>query len=170
MTKEILNQELIIFPNKLSQRRYEQKITLEKGFYDTSNFLTFQKFINKIFFDADYSDQFISKSEKLVIIYQLINKFKKINVKNNSMNLMNNQSCLNVAQKIENEIANLPRFKNLILEWMMSHEPNHKLYQSALLYSLWSDYCSENNLLNNVKKNEIILEILSLEKNKWPFF
>ena len=81
------------------------------------------------------------------------------------MNLMNNQSCLNVAQKIENEIANLPRFKNLILEWMMSrHEPNHKLYQSALLYSLWSDYCSENNLINNVKKNEIILEILSLEK------
>ena len=77
MTKGILNQELIIFPNKLSQRRYEQKITLEKGFCDTSNFLTFQKFINKIFFDADYSDQFISKSEKLVIIYQLINKFKK---------------------------------------------------------------------------------------------
>ena len=38
MTKEILNQELIIFPNKLSQRRYEQKITLEKGFCDTSNF------------------------------------------------------------------------------------------------------------------------------------
>ena len=170
MTKGILNQELIIFPNKLSQRRYEQKITLKKGFCDTSNFLTFQKFINKIFFDTDCSVQFISKSEKLVIIYQLINKFKKINVKNNSMNLMNNQSCLNVAQKIENEIANLPRFKNLILEWMMSHEPNHKLYQSALLYSLWSDYCSENNLINNVKRNEIILEILSLEKNKWPFF
>ena len=170
MTQGILNQDLIIFPNKLSQRRYEQKIALKKGFCDTSNFLTFEKFINKIFLDYDCSDQFVLKSEKLVIIYQLINKFKKINLKDNSMNLMNKQSCFNVIQKIEKEIANLPRFKSFIFEWIMSHNPNHKLYQSGLLYSLWNDYCSENNLINNVEKNEIILEILSLEKSKWPYF
>ena len=92
MIDEKLSQELIIFPNKLSQRRYEQNIALKNGFCNKSNFLTFEAFKNKIFSTSDVFFNVIPKSEKLLISIQLIENFKKINC-DRSMNSMNNFSC-----------------------------------------------------------------------------
>ena len=120
MIDEKLSQELIIFPNKLSQRRYEQNIALKNGFCNKSNFLTFEAFKNKIFLTSDVFFNIIPKSEKLLISIQLIENFKKINC-DRSMNSMNNFSCFNILQKIENEISNLPFCKNYIVEWMKNN-------------------------------------------------
>ena len=49
MIEDKLSQDLIIFPNKLSQRRYEQNIALKNGFCNKSNFLTFEAFKIKFF-------------------------------------------------------------------------------------------------------------------------
>ena len=169
MIDEKLSQELIIFPNKLSQRRYEQNIALKNGFCNKSNFLTFEAFKNKIFLTSDVFFNIIPKSEKLLISIQLIENFKKINC-DRSMNSMNNFSCFYILQKIENEISNLPFCKNYIVEWMKNNLSNNKLNQIGLLYSLWDDYCYKHQIIDNVKKNQIILDILTSKKNKWPFF
>lgn len=169
MIEDKLSQDLIIFPNKLSQRRYEQNIALKNGFCNKSNFLTFEAFKNKIFSTSDSFFNVIPKSEKLLISIQLIENFKKINC-DGSMNRMNNFSCFYILQKIENEISNLPYCKNHIIEWMKNNLSNNKLNQIGLLYSLWDDYCYKHQIMNNVKKNQIILDILTSKKNKWPFF
>ena len=114
MIEDKLSQDLIIFPNKLSQRRYEQNIALKNGFCNKSNFLTFAAFKNKIFSTSDSFFNVIPKSEKLLISIQLIENFKKINC-DGSMNRMNNFSCFYILQKIENEISNLPYCKNHII-------------------------------------------------------
>ena len=110
-----LSQELIIFPNKLSQRRYEQDIALKKGFCDRSNFLTFEAFKNKVFFTSGVLSNIISNSEKLLITNQLIENFKKINC-DGSLNKMNNFSCFYILEKIEKEISNLPFCKSDIIK------------------------------------------------------
>ena len=164
-----LSQELIIFPNKLSQRRYEQDIALKKGFCDRSNFLTFEAFKNKVFFSSGVLSNIISTSEKLLITNQLIENFKKIN-HDGSFNKMNNFSCFYILEKIEKEISNLPFCKSEIIKWMKSSSSNKKLNQIGLLYTLWDSYCCKHDLIDNVKKNQTILDILSSKKNSWPFF
>ena len=79
MIEDKLSQDLIIFPNKLSQRRYEQNIALKNGFCNKSNFLTFEAFKNKIFFTSDSFFNVIPKSEKLLISIQLIEKIILLN-------------------------------------------------------------------------------------------
>ena len=170
MNEGIIKKDLIIFPSTLSMRRYEQKLALENGFCEKTNFTTFNIFKNKILnFDLK-TFKVMSPTQKLLFLHKAIELVSLNRSKQENFILPSMNSYYHILLEIEKELSNLPDISKDILKWMIKFPNSPRLNYLGLLYKTWNKECVKENYIDNVECNKLILSILSKDKNHWPIF
>ncbi len=152
----------MIFPTELAKRRYERRYVSNLGVLDTSRLFT-QKKLLSLCERASRRAGLLKGRTPDPTETRLLLEEAVANVSFASGQPLANLSPTALARLLQQTIEAFAVFAEnepAILEWLIAHEPNHKLHGIGQLLKAWHELCTKINIADRFAVNTALLQLI----------
>ncbi|MBL7016755.1 MAG: PD-(D/E)XK nuclease family protein [Kiritimatiellales bacterium] len=153
---------LTIFPTELAKRRTERKAVLEAGAIDTSRLFTQKKLMDTCERAARRAGLLTGRTPGAAEIRLLLEQAA------GSVQFAPRQPIARLSaaaradllKQLIEKLAFLAEDSSAVTEWLLAHEPEHKLYGLGQLLEAWSAGCAKIDIADRFAVNTALLQLI----------
>lgn len=160
--------DLIVFPTELAARRHQQALAVRDGFVDTSNHTTLPRLLRLCLAHASVKGERMDPTRRLLVRKQVIEVAAGHFTGRGALGELTPNALGDVLDQLLGELAELPGETSRIIDWLLDHNRNHKLYQLGTLVSVWRAMIKQEGLADRIDINHAVLKCLKGPRENWP--
>jgi len=153
---------LTIFPTELAKRRVERHAVLTSGVLDTSRLFTMKKLMDTCEYAARRAGLLTGRTPGTAELRLLLDeavgaiRFEP----KQPLAKLSTAARANLLQQIIETFAFLAENQETIIEWLLAHVPNHKLYGLGQLLEAWRAMCTKMGIADRFTVNTALLQMI----------
>lgn len=163
-----MTNELIVFPTELALRRFQQKEALQHGWIDASRHTTFPRLRKLCLVCAPLKGEQMNTAQQLLIRRQVVEVAAGHFHGQGALGELSHHALGDVLDQFIAELASLPGEAARVVDWLLSHHRNHKLYQIGMLFSVWRATIKQEGVVDAIDINTALLKLLQGSRSDWP--
>jgi hypothetical protein len=160
--------ELIVFPTELALRRFQQERALAEGWVDASCHTTFARLRKLCLPYATAKGERMDSARQLLMRRQVVDTAIGHFHGEGALGKLSANALGDVLDQLVLELASLPGQTVRIIDWLLDHPRQHKLYQLGTLISIWRATIKQEGLVDQLDVNLALLKLLKGNHQNWP--
>lgn len=160
--------DLIVFPNELALRRFQQEAALEQGWVDASAHLTFARLRGLCEPYTTLKGTPLKGVQRLLTRRQVVEVARGHFDNGGPLAKLPTGALNSVLDQLIGEMAQLPEQSVRMVDWLLEQHPKSKLRQLGLLYSIWRATLKQEGFADPLDLNLALLRLLKGPREKWP--
>ncbi|HKL20929.1 MAG TPA: hypothetical protein VJ904_03940, partial [Tichowtungia sp.] len=159
---KISNGVLTIFPTELARRRAERKAVLESEVVDSSRLFT-QKKLTDLCERAARRQELLSgrvpgEAEMQLRLEQIADNVQF--AANQPLARLSATARAGLLQQLIGQLAFLAEDRKTVTDWLLAHEPAHKLHGLGQLLNAWAAACDNMEIADRFALNRALLRLI----------
>ncbi len=159
---KINHDPLTIFPTELAKRRAERKAVLEAGVLDTSRLFTMKKLMDTCECAARRAGLLNGRTPSTAELCLLLDEAAGAVcfAPNQPLARLSVAARAGILTQLIETFAFLAENQKTIIEWLLAHEPDHKLHGLGLLLDAWRAHCTKMDIADRFAVNTALLQLI----------
>jgi len=152
----------VVFPTELAKRRHERKAVLKAGVLDTSRLFTMKKLMDTCECAARGAGLLNGRAPKPAELRLLLDEAAGAVrfAPNQPLAHLSIAARAGILDQVIETFAFLAENQKTILEWLLAHEPDHKLHGLGQLLEAWRTLCAKKEIADRFAVNTALLRMI----------
>ncbi|MBI9019983.1 MAG: PD-(D/E)XK nuclease family protein, partial [Verrucomicrobia bacterium] len=153
---------LTIFPTELAKRRHERRLVLDTGILDSSNLLTQARLMTLCERAARRAGLLTGRTpgaaEMLLLLDEAAGTVRF--APSQPLSGLSPAARARVLTRTLEQFAVFAEKEDAITQWLLAHEPSHKLYGIGQLLAAWRALCTKMDIADRFVVNTALLQLI----------